>query len=317
MAREIAALLLSAAFCSPAAAGELKTHKLRHGGYERVYRVYAPANLDKAKKYPLLFVLHGGGGSGRSMKRLARGSFERLADAGGALLAYPDGLDGHWNDYRGDESRKAQRENVDDAAFLSAAAGEIIKIYQADPARVYAAGISNGAMMSYALACRAADRFAAVAPVAGAMPERLAPDCKPGRPVPVLIMNGTEDKLVHWEGGHVTGPFGRKKLGRVLSAERSRDFWLSNNSCDPAKKAESVLNADPKDGTSVMREVYAACAAGAAVEFLRIDGGGHTWPGGLQYRSQAVIGRTSRELDAAAEIWKFVTKYSLPPVGGK
>ncbi len=299
-------------FCGAAQAGELKTFKLRHGGYERVCRVYAPANLDKAKKYPLLFVLHGGGGTGRSLARLTRGAFEKLADAHGALLAYPDAVDKNWNDGRGDQSRKSQRENIDDAAFLAAAADEILKNYPADPARVYSAGISNGAMMSYALACRAAARFAAVAAVAGAMPEPLAPACKPARPVPVLIISGTEDKLVHWEGGHVTGPFGRKKLGRVISVEKSRDLWLANNSCDPAKKTVTKFDSDPKDGTSVIREVYEACAGGAAVDFIRIDGGGHTWPGGLQYRSEAVIGRTSRELDAAAEIWKFFMKHSLP-----
>ncbi|MDD2804942.1 MAG: PHB depolymerase family esterase [Elusimicrobiales bacterium] len=309
--------LLLAIFCAPASAGELKTYKLRHGGYDRVYRVYAPANLDKAKKYPLLFVLHGGGGSGRNMPRLTRSGFERLADGEGALLAYPDGVDGHWNDYRGDEGRKAVRENIDDVAFLAAAADEIAKKYPADPARVYAAGISNGAMMSYALACLAADKFAAIAPVAGALPERLAPACRPARPVPVLMVNGTDDKLVHWEGGYVTGPLGKKKMGRLLPVEKTRDFWLAADSCDAAKKGVVELDADPKDGTSVTRENYPACAGGAAVEFLKIDGGGHTWPGGLQYRSRAVIGRTSREFDAAAEIWKFLIKYSLPAGGGK
>jgi len=90
---------------------------------------------------------------------------------------------------------------------------------------------------------------------------------------------------------------------------------LERDGCDPAKKGISKLDADPKDGTAVTRETYPACAGGAAVDFIRIDGGGHTWPGGLQYRREAVIGRTSRELDAAAEIWKFVMQYSLP--GGK
>lgn len=312
---KIAALLL-AALCAPAAAGELKTYKMPHGGYDRVYRVYAPAGLDKAKKYPLLFVLHGGGGTGRGMTRLARGGFEKLADAHGALLAYPDAVDKNWNDGRGDPGRKSQREGVDDVAFLSAVASEIGKKYPADPARVYSAGISNGAMMSHALACRAADKFAAVAPVAGAMPALLAPACSPARPVPVLIISGTDDPLVHWEGGDVTGPYGRKKLGRILSAEKSRDHWLGKNSCDADKKEVTKLDADGKDGTSVTREVYASCAGGAVVDFIRIDGGGHTWPRGLQYRREKVIGRTSRELDATQEIWEFFMKHSLPVAKG-
>lgn len=311
--RAIALIFSAALLCGRAAAGELKAFNLKSGGYERVYRIYAPRNLADGKKYPLILLLHGGGGNGLGMIRLAKGGFEALADRHGAILAYPDGIDKNWNDYRADKSRKAQRENIDDVAFLISMADEILKRYPADGARVYAAGISNGAMMSYTLACRAAGRFAAVAPVAGAMPENLAAGCKPSRPVPVMIISGTQDNLVHWEGGYVTGPFGRKKLGRTVSAEKSRDIWLENNSCDRAKKTVSRSDADPGDGTAVTREVYGSCSGGGSVEFIRIDGGGHTWPGGLAYMPEAVIGKTSRELDANSEIWNFFMKHPPAP----
>lgn len=294
------------------AAGGLKLFKLETGGYTRGYRVYTPQNLEKTKKYPLLVLLHGGGGTGKGMPKLTRGGFEKLADEKGAILAYPDGIDKNWNDYRADKSRKAQRENIDDVAFISAMVDEIRKSYPVDPAKVYAAGISNGAMMSYTLACRAAGRFAAIAPVAGAMPENLVPACSPSRAVPVLIISGTKDKLVHWEGGYVTGPFGRKKLGRTISVEKSRDFWLEKNSCDAAKRETSELDFDLKDDTSISREVYSSCAGGGAVEFLKITGGGHTWPGGLQYLPELIIGKTSGEIDANTEIWNFFMKHSLP-----
>lgn len=305
-------LMLAVLFCAPAFAGETKTCKMSAGGYIRVYRVYAPGNIDKAKKYPLVVLLHGGGGTGRGMTRLDRGGFKELADAKGAILAYPDGVDKNWNDLRGDKTRKSQRENIDDVAFLSSMADEILKKYPADASRVYAAGISNGAMMSYTLACRASGVFAAVAPVAGAMPENLAAACAPSRPVPLLIISGTKDNLVHWEGGDVTGPFGRKKLGRVLPVEKSRDFWLEKNSCAADKKTVSKKDSDPKDGTAVTREAYWPCAGGTSVEFIKIEGGGHTWPGGLQYLPEMIVGKTSRELDASAEIWNFFMKYSLP-----
>lgn len=309
--------LLAASLCPLALAGEpsgeLKQFKLETGGYARVYGVYAPRNLEKAKKYPLLVILHGGGGTGKGMPRLTRGGFEKLAGERGALLAYPEGIDKNWNDYRADKSRKAQRENIDDVAFISAMLDEIAKGYPVDKERVYAAGISNGAMMSYTLACRAPDRFAAVAPVAGAMPENLVPTCSPSRPVPILIISGTKDNLVHWEGGYVTGPFGKKKLGRTISVEKSRDFWLEKDSCDAAKKEVSKTDSDPEDGTSIARETYSSCAGSGAVEFVRIDGGGHTWPGGWQYLPEFVVGKTSRELDANTEIWNFFMKHSLPP----
>ena len=303
--------------CQPAFAGEaggaFKTFKLRSGGYDRTYGVYAPSGLAPSKKYPLLVVLHGGGGNGEGMRKLTRRGFEALADRNGAIVAYPDGLDKHWNDYRADKSRKAQRENIDDAAFIVSMLDKIAEAYPSDASRTYAAGISNGAMMSYTLACRAAGRFAAAAPVAGAMPENLLPACEPSRPVPLLIINGTKDGLVHWEGGDVTGPFGKRKLGKVISVEKSRDFWLAENGCGRSRPAVSKLDADPSDGTSVRIENYASCAEGGAVEFVEIDGGGHTWPGGLGYLPEWVIGKTSAELSATDEIWNFFMAHPLPP----
>jgi polyhydroxybutyrate depolymerase len=304
------ALLLPA--CAAAKTPALKSFTLEHGGHKRAYHVYVPENLDKAKKHPLLFFLHGGGGTGSRLSALTAHGFEKLAKKHGAVLVYPDGLEKNWNDYRADQNRKAQRENVDDVAFLTEVADRVLKDFPADPARVYVTGISNGAMMSNTLACLAAGRFAAAAPVAGAVPENLAPRCSPARPVPLLIISGTEDALVHWNGGEVTGPFGKRKFGRTLSVEASRDFWLEKNSCDRA--AVKTLNFDniKSDGTAVKWETYGACAGGAEVQFIGVEGGGHTWPGGAQYLPKAVVGRTSREFSATQEIWSFFMRHSLP-----
>jgi len=315
MDRPVNALLALLFLCLPACAAEkggVEKFKTRYGGYERVYRVYVPAALDKTGKYPLLLILHGGGGDGIGMRVLTGHCFEHRADARGAIIAYPDGLEKNWNDYRADPSRKAQRENIDDAAFLEAVVAEISAKYPVDPARVYAAGISNGAMMSYTLACRAAGTFAAVAAVAGSVPENLPPACSPGRPVPVMMINGTEDSLVHWSGGEVTGPFGRRKFGRVLPVEKTRDFWLEKDKCDRAKVAAFKKDESAKDGTSLERETYASCAGGAAVDFVKVVGGGHTWPGGAQYLPRFVIGRTSDEMAASDEIWDFFMAHPMP-----
>lgn len=305
------ALLLPA--CAAAKPPALKSFTLELGGYKRAYHVYVPANLDKTKKHPLLIILHGGGGTGSRMSALTANGFEKLARKYGAVLAYPDGLEKNWNDHRGDANRKAQRENVDDVAFLTEVADRVLKDFPADRSRVYVTGISNGAMMSNTLACLAAGRFAAAAPVAGAVPENLAPLCRPARPVPLLIISGTEDSLVHWGGGEVTGPFGKRKFGRTLSVEAGRDLWLEKNSCDRA--AVKIIKFDnlKDDGTAVTWETYGACAGGSEVQFIRVDGGGHTWPGGVQYLPKALVGRTSREFSATQEIWSFFMRHTLPP----
>ena len=280
--------------------GVFKSYELKSDGYPRTYGVYAPAGLKLSKKYPLLVVLHGGGGSGRQMRRMTRNGFESLADRNGAIVAYPDALDKHWDDYRG-----IRRAHANDVAFIAAMLDRLTRTYPVDASRIYATGVSNGAMMSYALACLAADKFAAVAPVAGSMPRNLLPSCRPSRSVPILIINGTEDRLVHWEGGAVTGPFGVRKFGETIAVAASRDFWLKNNACDASKKESSTKNSDPRDGTVLVKEIYASCAGGGTVEFLKIEGGGHTWPGGMQSYRKQLVGATSTELSANDEIWDF------------
>ena len=64
-------------------------------------------------------------------------------------------------------------------------------------------GVSNGAKMSLRLGCELTDRITAIAPVIGSMPESLVSGCAPTRPIPILMINGTDDPLVPWEGGFV------------------------------------------------------------------------------------------------------------------
>jgi polyhydroxybutyrate depolymerase len=53
---------------------------------------------------------------------------------------------------------------------------------------------------------------------------------------------------------------------------------------------------------------YAACDQDASVLLYTIDGGGHTWPGGMPI---PFMGKTSRQIDATEEMWRFFQAYSL------
>ena len=57
---------------------------------------------------------------------------------------------------------------------IYALVARLVESYQIDPRRVYATGMSNGGDMSYLLACKAADVFRAIAPVAGTMMQATA-----------------------------------------------------------------------------------------------------------------------------------------------
>ena len=171
------------------------------------------------------------------------------------------------------------------------------------------AGISNGGMMAQRVACESADRLAGIALVAGSMPEALAAICKPSRPLPVLIIHGTEDPIVPWNGGAVAG---FEDFGKVLSAGDTARFWSQGNLCRGGVNTIQEPDRDPRDGTRVNRGTVSGCPARAAVMLVTVEGGGHTWPGGHQYLPERFIGRTSREFDANRMIWDFF-QASLAP----
>jgi len=282
------------------------------GGLKRTYLLHVPPARDKTKPKPLLIALHGGGGQGKHMRRLTRGGFDRLSDQDGFVVAYPDGVEKHWNDGRGETAYRAHRDNVDDVGFISALIDRMVRELNVDPRRVYVTGMSNGAMMSYRLACDLSEKIAAIAPVAGAIPENLYPSCSPSRPVHVLAINNVNDPLMPFAGGNVTGPWGRKKLGEVLSTAETVAFWARHNNCSLPPAVIYEPDRDPQDGTRIRKEVYPEGENDVTVILYAVEGGGHTWPGGNQYFNERIIGKTSRDMDASEVIWGFFKKHKAP-----
>lgn len=263
---------------------------LRAGGIERTYTLHVPPG----DPVGLVLSLHGGGGTGIGQRGLT--DFDTVADTNNLLVAYPDGYDRSWADGRG--ASPADRRHVDDVGFLVALVGKLESEYEIAPGRVFATGMSNGGFMSNRLACDRADLFAAIAPVAGTLGAGVA--CNPSRPVSVLEAHGTADPLVPFNGGAVHG---RGGLSRAVSVNSMVGRWRSVDGCqrDPATQ----LLPNVGDGTVVHRFNSSACAASTEVLLYQIDNGGHTWPGGKQYLPQAIIGRTSRALDASRVIAQF------------
>ncbi len=227
------------------------------------------------------------------------GGLNPLAEREGFIVAYPDGVDKQWNDGR--EIFGAA--NTDDVGFLSALIDHIAEHYTIDPGRVYATGISNGGLMSFRLACDLSEKVTAVAPVTAALSEDLVPNCSPSHPVSVLLINGTEDPLVPWEGGQIK--VWRQERGAVISTADTVQFWVAQNHCPGPPNVSWEPDTDLKDGTRVRREAYDGCRDGTKVVLYAVEGGGHTWPGGKQYLPKGLIGRTSRDIDANELIWHF------------
>jgi len=168
--------------------------------------------------------------------------------------------------------------------------------------RVYATGLSNGGAFSLVLASEMSSRVAAVAPVAHNMTLAFQSNASPGGDVDVLQIVGTADPINPFSGGPITTPGGESQ-GTGLGSDATIDFW--KGAIGAGQPAETLLANPVNDGTFAKREVYQPGPNGTELERIIVFGGGHTWPGGLQFLPEGVIGATSRDFNANNEIWRF------------
>ena len=272
-------------------------------GIERQYLLVVPENADPKAPLPLVFVFHGAGNSGALL--LKDSGIAELARRKGFIAAFPDGIDKRWNGGVHDPESLASARS-DDVAFVSAMIDQIDSEHRVDRRRVFATGSSNGSIFCYTLACRLADRIAAIAPISGLLGEAVAARYHPAGPVSVISFNGTDDPLVHFAGE----PRGGKGL---LSVNDTVSFWVRNDQCDPT----AAITKDPPspldDGLTIIRIAYHGGTGGSAVEAFVIGHGGHTWPGNHTDPTWAkTAGKTAMSISANELMWDFFEKHPKP-----
>ncbi|MDF1701655.1 MAG: PHB depolymerase family esterase [Planctomycetota bacterium] len=296
----------------PSEAATTTEHAFVHGGRKRTYRLITPSGHTKTKPAPLVLALHGGGGEAKQFDASTGGQFRREADKRGWVVALPQGIAKGWNDGRPlDTLRARQRKGVDDVAFLSAVIDKVHASHGIDRSRVYATGISNGGFMSIRLGLELSDRIAAIAPVTAQL-QKVHADKRPAQPVGLMVINGTSDPLVPYGGGHVTA-FGRKR-GAIFSTNETIVRWRAFNGCQTDAQAQPLPDKAPRDGTTTTVTRYTPCRRGAEVVLVRVQGGGHAWPGGTQYLPQRLVGRASRDFEATPRIFDFFARHRRTPI---
>jgi polyhydroxybutyrate depolymerase len=288
-----------AAALAQTAAEQPAEHTLSHAGAARSYLAYVPpAARRRGALPPVLIVLHGGGGRARKIMGFTR--FNAIAEREGFVVLYPQGLDRGWNDGREFQDRDTGK---DDVGFLRAMVADLERQgIGVDRSAVGVTGISNGGFMAMRVACEAAGEIAGIAAVTATMPAETGARCRPARSVPMLMINGTDDPIVPYQGGPVRA-FGRGR-GVIWSTERTVAFWAGVNGCSSTARSVALPDRDPSDGTTTIRHDYQSCPR-APVALLQVKGGGHTWPGASQYLPVALIGQTSRDFDASEVISAF------------
>ena len=269
---------------------------------ERTYWLHLPPKDNMDGPLPILFHLHGGGGTGKGTVKLTYGRFNEIADREGFIVVYPDAIAKNWNDGR-TEHLKPENIGVDDVGFIEAIVERLKSQYQIDPDRIFTTGMSNGGFMSTRLLCDRAELFRGGAILTASISEGYFSQCAPSQPVGVLVMNGTADPIVPYTGGEIR-LFGKNR-GSILSHEDFVAFWKEKNGCLEELQVEHIPNTKPWDGTQVEIRNFRNCHPRGALKVYEIQGGGHTWPGGRQYLGRRLIGNTSREINACDVIWDF------------
>jgi len=301
----------------PQLSGSVAKGSIEVAGVKRNYSSYVPKNLPKGA--PLVVVLHGSG-EGPNQIRVGTGyAFERLADQHGFALVYPKSFAFDWNDCSRIGDKELNGVSSDDVGFLAALVDHLVAELALDPARVFAAGVSNGGSMAMRLALEQPERYKAVAAVAANVPAPQNFQCKPAaqKATAVMIMNGSEDPLVPYAGGEINllGLF--YQGGPVVSSRASAQFFAdwAHLSGTP-QTLETVVSGGVRVEQSRWRPAHTRSGkqdgrhsgeGKAEVELVSIHGGGHGLPQPYAQRPR-LLGPSPMAPNGAAMIWDFFAR---------
>lgn len=264
------------------------------GGIVRDYILYVPA-LYNTSSTPVPLVLNLHGYTSNNQVQQAYGDFRPIADTANFLIVHPNGTVDNTNNRFWNMFGLPQ---PDDIGYLNALLDTLIKNYAIDTNRMYSTGLSNGGFMSYELACKLSPRIAAIASVAGSMIDVQQNTCTPSHPMPVMQIHGTADQTVAYTG--VGGIIASKHIDSLIQ------YWVKFNQCNPTPVITNVPNIVTSDLCTAEHHVYQNGQQGSSVEFYKIIGGTHTWPGAF-----INVGVTNMDFSASKEIWRFFSQYHL------
>lgn len=250
-----------------------QTFSLTSGGVARDYALHVPDSYDPT--LPTMLVISFHGFSSDSTQQAAVSGMSAVSDERGFIAVYPNGLNHAWNG-----GTCCPGAATDDVQFVRDMVAQISESYCVDPRRIFTTGISNGGLMANRVACEAADLIASTAPVAAG----LGVSCQPSGPRAHLAFAGTLDPFV---------PYAIQTL--------QSETWRSLNGCSDA----AGIVYQQGDATC---EEWSACRDNATVRLCTIDGGGHTWPGGVPIP----FGKTSIDIDATREMVAFFEGHPMP-----
>ncbi len=286
---------------APRLLSQISKEVLMTGAQKRTYLKYIPLGLSN-RKVPLVIVLHGSGINGAKIRAWTGFEFDQMADKYGFAVAYPDGYKHNWNDLRKNAPFPAKKENIDDVGFIKSIIESYRLAHNIDPQQIYAFGYSNGGMMALRLAISEPGLLAGIATVGSNLPtpENLTDSLQAPMP-PVLMVNGTADPIIPYEGGNVK--FFGKDLGKVISALATAETFAESHKGPKTTQTVSLPHLHPRDLTTAEQKIW-LMGQQKLVALYTIHGGGHVVPQALT-KFPRLMGKVNRDFSAPREAVDF------------
>lgn len=275
------ALLLAAVPCR---AGRYVEDSIKVDGHMRQFVMYLPDGLQADA--PLVLVLHGYG-AGIRRENIMIGP----ADRHGFAVCIPQGL----KDPQGEPSWNVgypfqQGWKVDDVKALCRIARHAQKHYRLSRENTFLTGMSNGGEMCYLMAYSKQTTFRAVAPIAGLTMAWMYQEMEATRPIPLMEIHGTEDRVSEWTGDMENAG----GWGAYLPVPLAIGYWVAKNRCTQ-EVTERVESLKGDDGHPVIKHCYSSPTTHCDVWLYEVVGGVHSWH--------------QDDIDTGEEVWRFFSRY--------
>jgi len=269
---------------------------------ERTFYYSVPEHLEQA--VPVVFCFHGAGSSARHHMKITK--FNKLSEEHQVITVFPDAvhfdpadrMTKQWNEGR--EKNTAFQRNVNDVGFVLELIDWLKQHYPVDESRIYATGFSNGSAFSLRLGLECQDVFAGVGGVSGPLVKDLAEKFQWSKPMPMLFIMGTDDKLVPYDG-HYDSTY---MIDQLLSAEKTVEFFAKSWGDRGTNHHERVME---NEEYAIVKNAYPQ--EEEKVVFYSIEGGGHTWPGGPLSQASSLTGKVAGQLDATKILFDHLIKF--------
>jgi polyhydroxybutyrate depolymerase len=287
----------------------MTTNYLTVNNVKRKYLVYRPIGITEINA--VVLVLHGGGGLGIGVSDIGAhplSVFRTIADNEKFLVVYPEGsldIQGNpgWNDCRSDDYSGSQG---DDVSFLKQLNSILISELNISSNKMFLAGTSNGALMTYSYAFQFPETIKAIAVSSGNLPE--FPEsglCTNGSnlPLPILMTHGTSDPAMPANGGCVADIGGNCNRGKVISQTATINYWLQRNGLQNVTPSISNFDFNTNDAGNVEKRVYNGTKP---LVYFVLNNAGHAVPSKTVFtNSTPASGIQNRDIEFAEEAWSF------------